>query len=83
MIRGHIAAMIVGFLLDLCFGDPHWLPHPVRAMGWLIMHVEKGLRLLCPKEARWERIAGLFLVLMVLGVTGGTAYGCLWLAGGL
>ncbi|MEG0216020.1 MAG: adenosylcobinamide-phosphate synthase CbiB, partial [Hungatella sp.] len=83
MIRGHIAAMIVGFLLDLCFGDPHWLPHPVRAMGWLITHVEKGLRLLCPKEARGERIAGLFLVLMVLGVTGGTASGCLWLAGRL
>jgi adenosylcobinamide-phosphate synthase len=31
------APWIVGALaLDLAFGDPAWMPHPVRLMGWLI-----------------------------------------------
>lgn len=32
------------FILDLIFGDPHWLPHPVRFIGWLINKTENGLR---------------------------------------
>jgi adenosylcobinamide-phosphate synthase len=34
-----IIPLLAGYLLDLFFGDPAWLPHPVRAFGWLI---EKG-----------------------------------------
>ena len=26
----HFFAMFLGFVLDLLFGDPHWLPHPIR-----------------------------------------------------
>ena len=27
--------------LDLALGDPHWLPHPVRGIGWLISQSEQ------------------------------------------
>ena len=27
-------AILAGFLLDQLFGDPYWLPHPIRAIGW-------------------------------------------------
>lgn len=67
--------------MDLCFGDPHWMPHPVRGMGWLIGKLENGLRRICPKNQPGERLAGIVLTVCVLLVTGSLAYGSLWLAG--
>ncbi len=32
--------LLAGVALDLLLGDPHWLPHPVRAIGWWAVHVE-------------------------------------------
>ena len=45
-------ALILGFLLDLCFGDPHWMPHPIRLIGWLIQKLERLLRRLFPQARR-------------------------------
>ena len=39
----HIAAMLVGFLMDLLLGDPYWLPHPIRLIGNWISFLEKRL----------------------------------------
>ncbi len=39
----HIASLTAGILLDRVIGDPHALPHPVRAMGHLISFLEKRL----------------------------------------
>lgn len=36
--------LLAGVALDLMVGDPHWLPHPVRAIGWWAAHMEKMLR---------------------------------------
>lgn len=65
----HIISLIAGFFLDLCLGDPLWLPHPIRAMGKLIACTEKKLRSLFPKSMRGELAAGAFLVLTVIVVT--------------
>jgi len=36
--------VVIAYVLDLLFGDPYWLPHPVRFIGWLIKVTEKALR---------------------------------------
>ena len=37
----HVIAFVAGFVLDAIFGDPHFLPHPVRFIGKLISILEK------------------------------------------
>ncbi|GAI07420.1 unnamed protein product, partial [marine sediment metagenome] len=39
-----LLSIILAYLLDLIFGDPRWLPHPVRGMGKLTEYLEKKLR---------------------------------------
>ncbi|MBI1821005.1 MAG: cobalamin biosynthesis protein CobD [Nitrospirae bacterium] len=48
----------LALLLDLCLGDPRWLPHPVRGLGVLIAFSERGLRAVFPKH---EKLAGILL----------------------
>lgn len=43
-MKYHIIAFFAGFLLDLVFGDPHFLPHPIRLIGKLITETERMLR---------------------------------------
>lgn len=43
MIRYHMIAFAAGFLLDLLIGDPRELPHPIRAIGWLVGKLERKL----------------------------------------
>lgn len=83
MIKQHVLAMIIGFILDMCFGDPYWMPHPVRAMGWLISRMETGLFKLFPKGKGGEQLAGVFLTVGVLLVTGTAAYSILGIAGSI
>ena len=35
-MKYHILAFGAGFLLDQIFGDPYFLPHPIRGIGWLM-----------------------------------------------
>ncbi len=39
----HMLAFVSGFFLDCLFGDPYWMPHPVRFMGNLISFLDKKL----------------------------------------
>jgi adenosylcobinamide-phosphate synthase len=39
-------ALLVAAILDLLVGDPRWLPHPVRWMGWAIQRGETRFRCL-------------------------------------
>jgi len=43
MLKYHAIAFLIGFILDLLFGDPYWLPHPIRLIGHLISELEKLL----------------------------------------
>lgn len=81
MIRQHILAMTAGILLDFCVGDPAWIPHPVRGIGWLISRLETNIRIMLPKTVNGERMGGIVLVAGVLVATGVCSYGILWAAG--
>lgn len=74
----HIIAFALGFLMDQLFGDPYFLPHPIRGIGWLIAVLEKQLRQGEPQEnglrkERAERKDGRVLVIAVLLLTGTVA----------
>jgi len=61
-----MAAFLAGYLLDLLFGDPHWLPHPVKLMGKLIAALEKKWN---TKDAETARRRGVLLVVTVILAT--------------
>lgn len=50
-------------LADLALGDPRWLPHPVRALGWVADRVE-WLARRCISN---ERLAGILAVAILVG----------------
>ncbi len=68
-MRFTLSALLLGFLFDLAFGDPHGLYHPVQAIGKLITVLERLLRRLFPKTKGGELAAGVFLVLLVTGIS--------------
>ena len=76
-----LLAVVLGFLLDLLLGDPHWLPHPVRLMGLLISGGERLLRRIFPKTSRGELAAGMVLAVLVPAVSFAAPLLLLWLAG--
>lgn len=78
----HIMAMTAGYVLDLIFGDPYWLPHPIRLIGWLISFLEKKLIGAKPEKTEQTKQEksqtanqksalqkGVLLVVLVLGST--------------
>ena len=65
----HISALVLGLLLDLAFGDPRWLYHPIRLIGNLIAWAEKPFRAAFPKSEKGELAAGTFFALFVVAVS--------------
>ena len=55
------AAVLGGFVLDLLFGDPTWLPHPVVYMGRAISALERRLRARLPRTPQGELLGGAIL----------------------
>ncbi|RJR20704.1 MAG: cobalamin biosynthesis protein CobD [Nitrospiraceae bacterium] len=70
--------LTAAYLLDLAIGDPKWLPHPVRGMGWAIEKMERVLRRQSAEHRlqntehrtqNMDRVAGVLLVIIIVGVT--------------
>lgn len=59
MLIYHVLALIIGYVLDLIVGDPHFMPHPIRAVGSWISYLEK-------KIYADSRLRGLLLVVLVV-----------------
>ena len=57
-------------VLDLALGDPRWLPHPVRAIGWLIAKCESVVR----RSGVPFRFGGVVLCSAVTAVTAGVVH---------
>jgi len=62
------AAILLGFLLDMIFGDPRGIPHIIIGMGKLIAMLEKALRNVYAKTPKKERAAGVFLVVIMVTI---------------
>ncbi len=57
--------LMLAYSLDLVFGDPLWLPHPVRAIGRAITALENHLR----RTSLPLRLAGMILVVVIVPLT--------------
>lgn len=55
--------LIFGFILDLIFGDPYSLPHPIRLIGTMISKLEVIIRKHMPQK---EKAGGVILAVTVL-----------------
>lgn len=56
--------LIAGFVLDLCLGDPKWLPHLIVGYGNLI---GKGEQLL--NRGNYRFVKGMFLTVLLVGLS--------------
>ena len=75
----HLLALVLGFCIDLIFGDPHSIPHPVVLIGRLISATEKLVRKVFPKTVRGENVAGGVLWLLVVLISTAVPLGILYL----
>ena len=88
-----IYAMLLGFILDLIFGDPHGLIHPVQIIGLFIDKLKKGMQHMIygcsyeevrekeiERKAGVEKTAGFFLMLFIVAGTFAVVYGILYVA---
>lgn len=64
-----MAAIIAGFILDLIFGDPHWLPHPICLIGNLIGFIERNLRPRLEPNKGALLLGGALMVIIVLVIS--------------
>lgn len=63
-----LAALLTGYVLDLIFGDPRQIYHPIRIIGNLIAVLEKGIRKVFPKTSKGELAGGTVLVVLVVQI---------------
>src|SRR3989338_5388880 len=60
----------LAYILDLIMGDPAWLPHPVKGIGWLAGRVEPVFR----KTFKNQRIAGFVYAIFIIGIVWALAF---------
>lgn len=56
-------AVLIGFLLDMLFGDPDFKLHPIRVIGMLIKKTETVIRQVFPKNKMWELLGGTLMTI--------------------
>lgn len=76
-----LIAVIIGFVLDLIFGDPLWLPHPIRLIGFLISKGELIIRKILPRTSKGELVGGLILTATITAIAFIVPFWILYLAG--
>ena len=66
-------------LADLAFGDPQWIPHPVRLFGALITLAEKLIRKIARSNAALFSAGAMLTLVLTIGVAIGTWQIIKWL----
>lgn len=67
-MKWSLAALAIGFCIDLIVGDPHGFPHPVVLIGKLIDLMNRSLRKIFPKTDSGEKCAGAVLWILVVAL---------------
>lgn len=71
-----IIIIVCALILDLVFGDPYWLPHPVCLIGNVITLLEKKIR----NSIKNEFLGGILLVVIVGIISFGLPFIILYMA---
>ena len=61
-----VAILFIGLILDWVIGDPKWIPHPVRAIGFFIYRLEKNLNKVTYTD-RSRMFNGIIIVILIAG----------------
>ena len=64
-----ILPLLIGWILDLLFGDPQWLPHPIVWFGKIISFGEHRLN-----KGRHRMLKGAMMTLLLDGLVFALAY---------
>ncbi|HZD59026.1 MAG TPA: adenosylcobinamide-phosphate synthase CbiB [Anaerolineae bacterium] len=72
----------IAYVVDLAFGDPKWIPHPVILIGRLITYLE-NLAFSRDMDKMKKRIAGAVTVALVVGLSAAITWGIIQLASSL
>ncbi len=75
----HLISFVIGFVMDLLFGDPHGFPHIVVGMGKMITCFENNLRKVFPKTQKGELLGGIVLAMLVPALSAGAIWGVLYI----
>lgn len=75
-----LAVCLTGCILDLVFGDPYWLYHPIRLIGALIAKCERICRRIANGSKSGLLIGGGVFFVVVLTVSAAVPAGLLYLA---
>jgi adenosylcobinamide-phosphate synthase len=69
------AVICAGFIADCFFGDPHFMPHPVRVMGFIIA---KGDKILRKNNNILNLVSGAFLSIFLIALTYAASFSALY-----
>ena len=73
----------IALLLDLAFGDPRWLPHPVRIIGRMIAALEGPARRAIPDARLAGSLTALAVILTAALATGAMIWVAEWIHPGI
>src|SRR5665648_468320 len=59
-----IIPLLIGFMLDTLFGDPLWLPHPIRIFGKAISLFTEKLN-----SGKYRKAKGMLMALFLISAT--------------
>src|SRR5262249_50426303 len=72
----------LSYAADWLIGDPQWLPHPVRFIGWFIASAEKTARKFTRGKTS-EFVAGAILTLLTVAIAVVSSASLLWWLSGI
>jgi len=70
-------SIVIAYILDLLFGDPRWVPHPVRGIGYLIERGEGP----CRRAIKDGRVAGVVFASSIIIFTWAITFALISAAG--